>query len=536
MPTFPLRARQAALAVTGASAALLALGSPALAANVPVSAQLVAKPVLTPSVSGANTSPPVVHPLRVRNEAQYEAAKAAANLAYNRWGARHSLTESPFSSVGIVSLDRFGIPASQGGGSTPPDSTGAAGPNYYLEFANSRISVYNRSTLASPPVRTATEDAFVGSTQTCDGQIKWDRSAWRYEYYSLDCGASPGAEGFTVGWSKTGIPTNLASGWCKYHFATGTALYDYGKLGNSSNYLIVGANQFDDSSGSYVGSPIVVIPKPANGVTTCPGLSATVFNPSSANEYTPEPANVYGWSAAGYVVAISGSLNNALRLYTVTKGTSTPVVTDRGNVTVPAFSTPASVPQPSPAPAADVLDSSDTRLTQANAVVDPTLKTFGIWTQHTVAGAAGGPSVVRWYEVEVGRRTPVQTGTVAVPGEFAFNGAISPTTAGSAAAINYNVGGGNLLVQLRARIHVAGSAAGSTSNDTLLARSRAVDVDFSCPSVTGGNRPCRWGDYAGASFDPLNSKAVFGTNQYNGALQSGNQAQWLTNNFRLLTP
>ena len=211
------------------------------------------------------------------------------------------------------------------------------------------------------------------------------------------------------------------------------------------------------------------------------------------------------------------------------------MLTDKGNITVPAFSTPASVPQPAPAPAGDVIDSSDTRLTQANAVIDPALKTFGIWTQHTIAGPSNGPSVVRWYELQAGKTTPVQTGTVAVTGAFVFNGAISPTTLGSAAAIDYNVGSKTLKVQLQARIHPTGSAAGSTSSATVLASSSGVDEDFSCPSATS-TRPCRWGDYGGASFDPANTKAVFGTNQYDGNPDAAHDAQWKTNNFQLLLP
>jgi PKD repeat protein len=520
-------------------ASLLALGSSAWAADVPASGTLVGQQVTAPAGSGVAKAP-AAHPLRVRDAAQYAQEKAAANRAYATWASAHAFTAplAPLSSASIVGLNKPGTTAATAGGSTPPDPTGAIGPSSYLEFVNSQISVYNRSTLASPPIATATEDAFTLSNSTCDGQIKWDQAAQRFLYYSLDCGASPGFNGFSIGWSKTASPTPLTgstANWCKYHFNSGSELYDYGKLGNSNTFMIVGANRFNDSTG-YDGSPILTIPKPANGTTTCPSVSAHVFAPSSANEFTPEPANVFGSSATGYVVAVSGSLNNALRMYTVTGTATAPVLTDKGNITVPAFSAPANVPQPSPASASDVIDSSDTRLTQANAAIDPALKTFGVWTQHTIAGASGGPSVVRWYELLAGRTTPVQTGTVAVSGQFAFNGAISPTSQGNAAALNYNVGSKTLLVQLRARIHAIGTAAGTTTNDTVLANSSGVDQDFSCPSVSGSSRPCRWGDYAGASFDPSNGDSVWGTNQYNGSPDGFNDAQWKTNNFRLALP
>jgi len=472
----------------------------------------------------------------VPDASRYAGAKAAADAGYQAWAGANPFSSvfAPLSRASIVGLNQPGTSASAGGGSTPPDPTGAASAGFYVEFVNSRISVYNRSTLASPPLATATEDAFTLSSSTCDGQIKWDQAAQRFEYYSLDCGASAGRNGFSFGWSKTNDPTNLtATGWCKYHVNTAGNLEDYGKLGNDDSFMIVGSNEFNDTSG-YTDSPVFALAKPANGATTCPASSAiTKFAPPAANEGTPEPANIFGGSPSGYVVAVSGSLSNALRMYTLS-GTTTPVLNDNGNITVPAFATPANVPQPAPAPASDQLDSSDARLTQAAAAFDPAVGAITVWTQHTIAGAGGGPSVVRWYELKAGRSTPVQAGTIAVSGEFAFNGAISPTIQGNAAAIEYNVGGGNLLVQVRAQIHAIGTPPGTTGNETVLATSSAVDNDFSCPSRASAPS-CRWGDYAGASFDPLSGDAVWGANQLDGPVAGGN-AQWRTQNFRLLLP
>jgi PKD repeat protein len=174
-------------------------------------------------------------------------------------------------------------------------------------------------------------------------------------------------------------------------------------------------------------------------------------------------------------------------------------------------------------------------LTQTNAVVDPALKTIGVWTQHTIAGANNGPSVVRWYELKPGQTTPVQTGTIAVTGAFVFNGAISPTAVGNAAAINYNVGSSTLKVQIRARVHPFGAALGTMSSESTLATSPGIQNDFSCPSRGSGSTSCRWGDYAGASFDPNGCGAgIWGTNELNGAADGFGDAEWATQNFSLL--
>jgi PKD repeat protein len=202
------------------------------------------------------------------------------------------------------------------------------------------------------------------------------------------------------------------------------------------------------------------------------------------------------------------------------------------------------LPQPSPAKSGDVIDTSDTRLTQATAAYDPSpnVKALAVWTQHTIASPSGGPSVVRWYELRPGSTSAalVQDGTIddSAANLFAFNGAIAPTRVGNAAAIDYNTGSGSALVTVRAQARAAGQAAGTMGNETTLAASTQVDDDFTCPSVTGGSRPCRWGDYAAASPDPSAGcgSAVWGSNQDNGVAPAfTNAAVWATQNFELLT-
>jgi hypothetical protein len=470
-------------------------------------------------------------PLRVPNPARYSAQKAAANRAYRRLLQRHPSGPSTSARgpalggplvVVFDGLNWSGPGANDSGGATPPDPTGAIGPGAYVEFVNSRISVYDRTAPGSP-TSTVDEDTFTGSSSTCDAQIKWDQQAGRFEYASLDCGSAAGGEGFSFGWSKTSNPTDLANGWCKYHVDTGYSLEDYPKLGNDDNFLILGTNAFDDTAGYYTGSHLFVLGKPAVGDTSCPLPAATEFTlPSDA--FTPEPANVFGSSDTGFVVATK-TTQDALRFFRVT-GTTAPTLTDDGDISVPAFAVPASVPQPD---TFDVLDSSDTRLTQAVAAVDPGLGTMAVWTQHTVAGPEDGPAVDRWYELRPGSSTPVQTGTVQDPsGNFVFNGAIAPTQDGGA-VISYNVGGAGQLPDLRASSRAAATAPGTMGSEITLATSSAADTDFSCFSDRGS---CRWGDYAGASIDPNNPSVVWGTGELTGP-QDGGNAQWATQNFAL---
>src|SRR5437764_137145 len=235
MVRITLLARMGGLRLLGVSAAAVAsmaiLASPAWASDVPA----LSGPQVTVAGSAppANALPgPTVYPLRPRDAAQAAQLKAAADAGYSSWQAtRGSSAESPIAAspfAAIVSLNQpgmnFSVDNSCGasGCNIPPDTTGAIGPNYYLEFVNSEVAVYNRTTLASPPVSKLGEDAFTGSSSTCDGQIKWDNQAQRWLYWSLDCKAPLGRQGWSIGFSKTKNPlplagTNTTSAWCKYH-------------------------------------------------------------------------------------------------------------------------------------------------------------------------------------------------------------------------------------------------------------------------------------------------------------------------------
>lgn len=508
--------------------------------------------------SSRRASGPATLPLRVPDPKAYAAAKATAKRRYQDWRQHHaqklgdasaqslptdSLTSSapnPLASSGPSPraglIEGFNQPGLIGNRAntegTPPDTTGAIGPSDYIELVNSEMAIYSRANLQTP-LKTEGEDAFTGSTSTCDGQIRWDQQAGRWEYASLDCGETLG---YSFGWSKNADPVN--GGWCKYHEPTGSVLYDYPKLGGNDNYLLIGANKFDRTSTEekYIGSSLLVIPKPPPGVETCPPAPAvTEF---SVPVFTPVPVNVFGASTAGYAVAADYPTEgnpspNHLRLFTVTKPLATPVVSE-SSVEVPSYTVPAGVPQPG---TTDEIDSSDTRLTQAVAAEEPLSHEIAIWTQHTVAATLFGPSIVQWFELKPNSSTPMQTGTIQAPeGNFAFNAAISPTIAGDSAVIHYNVAGPAMLVQLRAQSHVHGVPAGTTAGEVTLAQSSAIDKDFSCPSakIIPGASACRWGDYAGASPDPVNPEAVWGSGQFNGPLPAFEYAaQWRTENFEL---
>ena len=72
--------------------------------------------------------------------------------------------------------------------------------------------------------------------------------------------------------------------------------------------------------------------------------------------------------------------------------------------------------------------------------------------------------------------------------------------------------------------------------EIVLATSTAGDNDFTCNYQNMGF-PCRWGDYAGASPDPVNANVVWGSNQALTPPTLGNGSpNWVTQNYAIVGP
>ncbi len=190
------------------------------------------------------------------------------------------------------------------------------------------------------------------------------------------------------------------------------------------------------------------------------------------------------------------------------------------------------------------IDSRGAELTQAVAARDPLAGcpiggcppgsrppgALAIWTQQTVAREFQRHlySQVAWYELlpdAPGGPTVRQAGDVSTPKRFLFNGAISPTTNGLGASIQYNAASGGthgLLVRIRARSRGPLTRRGMMVGEVELAHSATADRDLSCYFHELDPRfpadVCRWGDYAGASPDPRLAALTWGTNMLEGPI------------------
>src|SRR3954470_16946030 len=130
------------------------------------------------------------HPPVVPDPEQRRGGKAAAAQGH---GPAAGGSGGPSADAVVVGgLNRPGLAATDNSAAnqgTPPDTTGAIGPTHYVEFVNSKVGVYSRTTLGLVSSRDL--DAFVGRSgqDVFDPQIQWDEQSDRWLYVADDVDA-----------------------------------------------------------------------------------------------------------------------------------------------------------------------------------------------------------------------------------------------------------------------------------------------------------------------------------------------------------
>ena len=408
-------------------------------------------------------------------------------------------------------------------------------------MVNNLVGVYDRSSLTQlSSLDFASFSRVPFGLATSDPQVQWDPIANRWLYAMV--GIATGGNYLLFGWTKTADPGDLSSGWCTYGVYTGRYLQDYPKLGHDANFLTVGSNAYDDSQPSFpfVTAQIWAFPKPGASDTTCSSpVNATFFadpthvlkNSDGTLAFTPVPANTTD-AANDYIVSardVSTVAASKAMVWHLEARPAATLVAD-GDVSVGAsYAMPPGAPQPGTSYLIDTLDG---RFTQAVARFDPTAGAEALWTQQTVAGSGG--SVVRWYEFLPTRLAIYQQGVLQNATDFYFNAAISPSWAGNDASISYNRRSSTLLSMIGAQTRTSSTPLGQMDAGELsLGASSAANQEDAFQTNCNPN-PCRWGDYSGATPDPINAHVVWGSNQIDGPVLSG-YAQWTTQNFAIST-
>jgi hypothetical protein len=267
------------------------------------------------------------------------------------------------------------------------------------------------------------------------------------------------------------------------------------------------------------------------------GVFKSLKNADGSKTSTPVPAVNADPSSVGWVVGsfdVGTGSGTVLSAFRVTKDASgSAVMSAAYTIGVPAYSMPANAPQ---AGTSTLLDTLDTRLEHAFAGFDPNIGATAIWTAHTVFGGAGAEG--RWYEIgTAGTPALIQSGKATSASLVVWNGAISPNRANDGVNGAY---GGDMVMAFNSSSTstypaiqmVSQRGASPQSAFVLVRQSTGPNVDFSCTGGSAGN-VCRWGDYSGATPDPVIAAGgqVWLSGEWNLPATDGNATVWQTWNW-----
>jgi hypothetical protein len=429
---------------------------------------------------------------------------------------------------------------------SPPDTTLAASPTQVMEILNEGYAITNRTGQGTR----GTLSQLVGTSAVflSDPQVIWDPATARF-YFSVfeNRGKTKPNEGLAWGFSKTASPTS-ASDFCKYF-----ARFNYGEkafpdresLGDTSDFLLIGADRFSTEDESWIGSDLAWITKPPAGAT-CPTISSlkkgikALKNPDGTFPFVPVPSRQADSSPTGWVLATPSSSSHSLTLIRVSRtSTGSASIAPPASVPVTEYSAPPYAPQAGQTIGGNPAPPIETRvyLTQAIAAYDPRLAHTALWTAHTIAGGAG--SEVRWYEINPATSSVDQVGTVSDPNLFVFNATVAPDRSvneaggafGADAVVNVNTSSATT----DPAIQMVGITGGQPQSGLVhVQQSPGPNIDFSCFEPVA---VCRWGDYSGATPDPGaptsgSTGNVWLANQWNVANVNDNTPAWRTTVWR----
>jgi hypothetical protein len=441
--------------------------------------------------------------------------------------------------------------------SSPPDATGAVGPSSYIQLINRGFAIYNRNGVL---VSSGGLAAFFGAQnrQVGEPQIHWDPYTGAFYFAGIDF--LDGRERIFYGWSRSPKPlSGDDSQWCKYRYGEYglvRRIPDFPRLGDTQDFAAVGVNVLNEHTGAYMRSDVVTFDKPEPGATaSCPAsVSTTRFmNLSVEGEwdghhqdggipaFSPVPVVQTDPSPVGHLVAADlngiggfgedGSYaGDALGVFRLTTQGGAPEISGPDLVPVQRWDLPRPAKQRG---TTVVLDTLDSRLTQAMSGTDPSHGGgTAIWTQHTILGGRG--AAVRWYEIDPGGSV-LQSDTVKDDGRFVFNAAISSdrqvadsgSAHGDSMVLTFNTSSPSEFVAVRM---LSKTGASGPSPWVTVRTSPGHLNDFTCHFPLGPR--CQWGDYAGASPDPVPSATARGyvwlVNEWTAASHDSSDVDWRT--------
>jgi hypothetical protein len=376
----------------------------------------------------------------------------------------------------------------------PPDTIGAAGPNYYVEGDNLQIGVYNKSNgnaVSGWPKSFATFFSPLGGVlNLSDPFVTYDTFTGKFVVGMLDYNSSNTLSRLDFAVSNTSDPTGT---WTFHRYdmtndGTGTHFADYPRFGYNQDAYVVTFNMFNGSqhvdtlaiNKSTLASFVHVWP---TGTVSLPGMSPTVMHDAAAD------------GPMWFVGTGSGASIKVIKMTNVLS--SSPTITPY-TVSVSSY---GSMPTPRQPNGSNMPWTFDTRI--MNAAMNG-----GMLVAAHNTGISGAARA-RWYEFNTNGASPtlVQSGQIAP----------ASTTDTYFPTVEINSSGtiGMTFIESSPTEYMTMYVTGRTTSDA----TGMMETPATNSVVTGTSRYTinRAGDYSGISLDPSSTTLFWAANEYKGS-------------------
>lgn len=442
--------------------------------------------------SGKTVESPIVPFKPTMNIDDYKALKDAANAKARITADMQGETsaQGTFSPPGYVGPDINGVTQSEAGGTRPPDTHGAVGPDHFAEITNAHYDVYRKSD--GVRVKSVSLASFFGySTRGFyDPRCIYDPTGNRWVVAAPARMESSTVQYQFVAVSKTTDPTGefyiYRADLC---FQDNNDFWDFPQVGVDSQSIFITALIFANNE-NYVGSDLCVVSK--TSLYSGESASGKIF---TGLDGPLAPPIVLDTNKKSCFVATS--YFTQIVMYTLTYVKKSPILT-KSAIPITAYSLPPNASQPG---TATLLDTLDGRFVNAS-----TQSGNSLWQVHTVN--INDRPTPQWYEFNILKKNVTQGGTfTASSTSHDWNATIAANKKGD---VFVTWSSTDVTAGTNAQVRYSGRRKADTSG--IIDGGAALFTSSTYYAPTGGSYE-RWGDYSAVTIDPSNTSRAWIVNE-----------------------
>ena len=410
--------------------------------------------------------------------------------------------------------------------SVPPDTTGAVGPNHYIQYNNGGLVIYNKA--GGTTTALMSETAFwqnkaglssaIATLASGDPRVVFDQLSGRWVVIAFT--GSPTNNRLLIARSDTTDPNGT---WKGTSIAAASGQFaDFPTLGVDRNGVTLAVNNF--GGGTFTGVYVYSIPK-ADLYAATPSLTNMTTLVNTSTGFASQGVNNFNTNQTGASAGalVSSNFTNAIR-YTPINGSGAAGATlgTATTLSVSSFGAPPNIQAPNAGNnglSTRFIDTGDTRTMSTVYRVG----NFLYMARHASLNG-GTQSGIRVTVLNLSGATPT------VAAEATLGGTSDPNFNSYYPSVAANANGDVVVGYSRSGFIGSGNAAnrwiGSYASvgkfngtNALTFSSTPIELfagerDYTSFEGTGSANPNRWGDYSATTLDPADPGVFWTTQEY----------------------